>query len=318
MSAGVRRLIIDTDPGVDDSMMLQLAFVSPEVRVEALTTVFGNSDVATTSGNALLNVEVAGRADLPVARGASRPLTRPPLARYPVHVHGHDGLGNAGLKPPAGAPIPTPAAALIVERILQSPPGELTLLAVGPLTNLALAVHLEPAIVPRVREVVFMGGTLGRGNVSPTAESNVRHDPESARLVLHAGWPVTMVGLDVTTRTLMTPTHLAAIGAARTPAAAFLGAIMPFYFAYHSDRLGREAMPVHDSSALAYLLDPSLFTTERLHVDVEVQGELTTGQTVADLRGQVGRPPNVNVCLDVKSDRLLDLYVERLTTPASR
>jgi len=311
VSGGVRRLIIDTDPGVDDSMMIQLALVSPEVQVEALTTVYGNSDVATTTGNALTNLEVARRPDIPVARGAGRPLTRPALTKHPVHVHGNDGLGNAGPARSGRLPVATPAAALIVERVLQSPPGALTLLAVGPLTNLALALHLEPAIASRVREVVFMGGTTGRGNVTPTAESNIHHDPESARMVLRAGWPVTMVGLDVTARTLMTPAHVAEIRRAETPAAAFISAITPFYFAYHSGRLGREAMPVHDSSALAYVLDPSLFTVEPAYVDVEVQGELTAGQTVVDFRGQLDRKPNVKVCVDVRSDRLLEMYVER-------
>jgi len=308
----VRRLLIDTDPGVDDSMMIQLALASPEVQVEALTTVFGNSDAATTTRNALTNLEVAGRADIPVARGAGRPLTRSPLAKYPTHVHGADGLGNANWPAPRGAPITTPAAALIVERVMQAAPGELTLLAVGPLTNLALAVRLEPAMAERVREVVIMGGTSGRGNVSPTAESNIHHDPEAARIVFHAGWPLTMVGLDVTTRTLMTPAHLAEIRGARTPAAELIGAITPFYFAYHRGRLGRDVMPVHDSSALAYVLDPSLFTTEPAWVDVEVRGELTTGQTVADFRPQLGRKPNVDVCVDVKSDRVLELCLDRV------
>jgi purine nucleosidase len=228
VSTPTRRLLIDTDPGVDDSMMIQLALVSPEIRVDALTTVFGNSDVATTTRNALTNLEVAGREDIPVARGAGTPLTRPAPVRYPVHVHGADGLGNANRPAPRGAAIATPAAAFIVERVMTATPGELTVLAVGPLTNLALALRLEPAIAARVREIVMMGGTTGRGNVSPTAESNVHHDPEAARIVFHGGWPVTMVGLDVTMPTLMTAAHLAEIREARTPAADLIGAITPF------------------------------------------------------------------------------------------
>jgi len=314
----MRRLLIDTDPGVDDSMMIQLALASPEVRVEALTTVFGNSDVDTTTRNALTNLDIAGRTDIPVARGAAKPLTRPAIAKYPVHVHGDDGLGNARRPSPRGAAIATPAASLIVERVMQSP-GELTLLAVGPLTNLALAVSLEPVIAGCVREVVVMGGAIGRGNVSPTAESNVHHDPEAARIVFHAGWPITMVGPDVTTKTLMTADRLERLHEAHTRVTDFLAAITPFYFQYHSGRLGRPAMPVHDSTALAYVLDGTLFTTQALYVDVEVRGELTTGQTIADVRGQLGREPNVTVCVDVNADRVLELYVERLTRarPAS-
>ncbi len=308
----MKRILIDTDPGVDDSMMIQLAFKSPEVQVEAITAVFGNNGSEITARNALKNLEVAGRTDVPVARGANKPLTRPYSGRGAL-VHGKDGLGESNLPPPKGEPVATPAAMLIVEKVMQSP-GDITLLAVGPLTNLALAVSLEPAIARMVKEVAIMGGAATvRGNASPIAEANIRNDPEAARIVFHAGWPLTMVGLDVTIKTLMTQQYLDKIRQAGTPVTDFISAITPFYLNGYRQRLGLDAMHVHDSSALAYILDPTLFNTQKVYVDVETQSERAFGQTMADFRGQWGQEPNVNVCLDVDSPRFLEMYLERIT-----
>lgn len=309
----MRRILIDTDPGVDDSMMIQLALRSPEIRVEALTTVFGNDTVEVTTRNALLNLEEAGRPDIPVAKGARKPLVRDLPARSGPGPHGADGLGDARLPAPRSGPIDAPAAVCIVEQILRAP-GQITLLAAGPLTNLALALSLQPEIARLVPEVVVMGGVVQPGRADPLAEFNIRSDPEAARLVLHAGWPLTVVGLDVTTRTDLTQEHLDQINRAEGRVGQFLGKIVPAYVDWCRRRYPGGAVPVHDVVALGYLLDPSLFETESLYVDVEVRGELTAGQTLADFRGTTGRPPNARVCRGVDSQRLVRLFVERVTS----
>jgi len=313
----MRRVLIDTDPGVDDSMMLQFAFRSPDVRVEALTTVFGNADITTTTRNALVNCAVAGRRDVSVARGAAKPLKRPELEKYPTMIHGKDGLGDSNWTTPSeegAALISTPAPRFIVERVSDFP-GEITLLAVGPLTNLALALSLEPSIARVVKEVVIMGGAATvPGNATPVAEANIHCDPESARMVLHAGWPLTMVGLDVTTKICMTSGDLEEIYRVGTPATDFIKAISPLYLQRYRTRYGMDGMYVHDFSALAYILDASLFATEKVFVDVETQGELTTGQTVADFRNRYGKAPNVQLCLKVDSSQLIEMYRDTITS----
>jgi inosine-uridine nucleoside N-ribohydrolase len=294
-------------------MMIQLALKSPEVQIDALTTVFGNSVVNFTTRNALINLEVADRADIPVACGAAKPLVRPYTPGKAEQVHGRDGLGNSNLPDPQCQALATPAAMLIVERVMQNP-GDLTLLATGPLTNLALALSLEPRISERVRDVVIMGGIIERDLNSPIAETNIRNDPEAARIVFRAGWPLTMVPLDVTLKTEMGLPHLERIRKANTRVTTFLSEITPVYLEWCQKRYNREAMKIHDSAALAYILDPSLFQTQKLNVDIEVHGELTSGQTVVDLQGNPDKIPNVTVCLDVDSDGLVEMHLERITS----
>lgn len=308
----MRRIIIDTDPGVDDSMAILFALASPELQVEALTTVFGNGGVEQTTRNALTVLELAGRSDIPVATGASRPLLRSYRGQGYL-VHGHNGLGDADVPPPKGQPSSMRAAELIVSSVMASP-GEITLVPIGPLTNIALAVSLEPRIADNVREVVIMGGAATvPGNASPLAEANIYNDPEAAKIVFQAGWPLTMVGLDVTRKTVMTPDYLAQLWAAGTPATDFIRAIIPPYMDFHHQRYGLEGFHVHDPSAVAYVVDPGLFRSEKVYVDVEIGDSRASGQTMADWYGLWGHEPNANVCLDVDSERLLDLYLERLS-----
>jgi uridine nucleosidase len=305
-----RRLVIDTDPGVDDSMAILFAFRSPEVTIEGLTTVFGNVGVEQTTQNALRLVELAGHPEIPVAMGAPKPLTRP-FTGMGWEVHGRNGLGEADLPEPEGQPDPRRAANFIIDTIMANP-GEITLIPLGPLTNVALAVSVEPRIVENVREVVLMGGAANvAGNASPVAEANIRNDPESAHIVFHAGWPLTMVGLDVTEKTMMTPDYLDQLRAANNPFTDFISAITPHYLGF-SRRLGLNGFPVHDSSALAYVIDPSLFDCRPAYVEVETRSEHYSGNTVPDWRGQRGQEPNVNVCIDVDSARFLELYRQRL------
>jgi purine nucleosidase len=312
-SATPKRIIIDTDPGVDDSMAILLAFLSPELKVEGLTTVFGNGGTDITTLNALRLVELAGHPEVPVARGAEKPLLRPFTGRG-ADVHGRNGLGDADFPLPQGQPDPRRAAQFIVDTVMANP-GEITLVPVGPLTNIALAASLEPRIVKAVKEVVLMGGAANaHGNASAVGEANIRNDPEAANIVFHAGWPVTMVGLDVTSKTIMTPAYMESLRAAGNRFTDFICAITPFYMKFYQEVSGvAEGFYVNDSSAIAYLIDPGLFETKLLPVTVDYQSPVTMGLTATDWRKHPDWEPNVNVCLDVDSKRFLELYRQRLT-----
>ncbi len=310
MSSLPRKFIYDTDPGVDDSMAFFLAMASPELELVGVTTVFGNGGTRVTTENALRLVERVERTDIPVVRGAERPLLHP-YSGHGAMVHGADGLGNSQMPAPQGSPTAGRAASFIVDTVLAAP-GEVTLIAVGPLTNLALAVSLEPDIVPAVREVIIMGGAANRGgNASPVAEANIHNDSAAANIVFHAGWPLTMVGLDVTTATIMSPAYLEELGQTGNVATDFIARIVPFYLQFHQKQ-GVDGIFVHDSSAITYALDPSVFRSEQAYVDVCVSRDGLNGQTTPDWREQWQKPPNVNVCLGVDDARLKDLYRERV------
>jgi purine nucleosidase len=309
-----KRIIIDTDPGVDDSMAILLAFNSPELKIEGLTTVFGNTGAEITTLNGLRLVELAGHPAVPVARGVDQPMLRPYKGQG-WRVHGHNGLGQVDFPLPKGQPDPRRAAQFIIDLVLANP-GEITLVPLAPMTNVALAVLLEPRIVEHVKEVVLMGGAATvPGNASPVAEANIHNDPEAAWIVFHAGWPITMVGLDVTHKTIMNRAYLERLKGAHNPQTDFIYAITQHYMQLYADR-GIDGMPVHDPSAIAYLIDPTLFTTKKVYVDVERHSPYHQGHTVPDWRAQRGLEPNVNVCVDVDSARLLEMYYARLSGAA--
>lgn len=306
-----KRVIFDTDPGVDDTMALLFMLRSPELEVEALTTVFGNVDVEQTTRNALVVLDVAGRPEIPVAKGAGRPLMRQRRTGG-ARVHGSNGLGGIEIPVTSAVPSGQRAAQLIVDKIMASP-GQISLIAVGPLTNVALAVSLEPLIAQNVLELVIMGGAATvPGNASPLAEANIHNDPEAASIVLHAGFPLTMVGLDVTHKSVMSPEFVEALKRDGGAQSAFIHAISAHYGEQYRQRTGQFGFPVHDSSAALYAIDPGYFKTERWFVDVETKSDRGAGQTMADRRSQWEREPNVTVCLDVDNKRFLELYRQRL------
>lgn len=307
-------ILLDTDPGIDDAMALLLALASPELEVLGMTTVFGNSTIEVTTRNALNLLNFAGRADIPVAQGA-----RMPLVLSEVHtaefVHGDDAMGNIGwhsVHNPAQRLLPIPAAQLIVETVMARP-GEVTIVAVGPLTNLALALQLEPRLVSAVREVVIMGGTvLAPGNVSPLAEANIYADPHAAARVFSAGFLLTMAGLDVTLQVKMNDSYLRAL-AQRSRFGAFIAQIAPFYQDFHRRQHGYPdgQMDVHDPTAVAYLLAPELFKAQRWSMLVEIEG-IARGATFADRAGVFWQTPKVNCLMDVDSAGVLRLFAERI------
>jgi uridine nucleosidase len=311
-----KKIIIDTDPGVDDSMAILFACQSPEVEVVGLTTIFGNVHTDLATQNALRLVELAGQPDTPVAHGSELPLAVP-LSYVADFVHGRDGLGNTNPPPPRRQPLEQPAAQFIVETVMAQP-GEITLVPIGPLTNLALALALEPRLAERVAEVVIMGGAATvNGNVTPAAEANIIHDPHAADVVFRAGWPITMVGLDVTMKTIMTDDYLASLNTSDSRLGRFIYDISRFYREFHFKNYGLGGIHTHDPSAIAYIIDPSLFTTVSGPVRVVTEG-IALGQTLLDRRQQWSNThawsniPPAKVCLDVDSERLLALFKERI------
>jgi purine nucleosidase len=292
-------------------MALLLALASPELNVLGVTTVFGNSSVENTTRNAQHVLAVGGRADIPVVAGAGQPLSRP--RRNKASVHGADGLGNIGVPPSSreATAWQNGAAGFLADTIMRQP-GEVTLVAVAPLTNLAQAVEHAPSIIGAVKRVIVMGGAVFRaGNVTPVAEANFHNDPEAARIVMSAGWPVTLVGLDVTMRTIMSDAYLDDLARLHNPVTDFLARIWPVYRQAYHTRYALTGIPTHDPSAMAAAIDPTLFHTQRLPLYVEVEGRCA-GQSVADPYRQWAPLPEVEVCTDVDSARLLALFRARM------
>ncbi|MBK5299111.1 MAG: nucleoside hydrolase [Vicinamibacteria bacterium] len=314
--ADPRKVIVDADPGIDDAMAILFALRSPALEVLGITTVFGNAHIDMGTANALRLVELAGR-DVPVARGAAHPLILP-LAPPPEFVHGTDGLGNIAQSEPTRQPIEASAAEFIVSTARRYP-GEVTLLAIGRLTNLALALALEPRLPALVREVVLMGGSASAGgNVTPVAEANIWGDPHAADIVLGASWKVTMVGLDVTTSVRLGDDRLERMAARDPRVGGFVYRITRFYKQFHDSMGVTGGFYVHDPSAVAYLIDPGIFSTDKARVRVVTEG-IAMGQTIADSATRAQRwdafkgRPEVTVCRDVDGDRLLRLFETTLT-----
>ena len=312
-----RKILFDTDPGIDDAMALLFAFASPELEVTGVTSIFGNVYTEQGTQNALRLVEFAGYPDIPVAHGADLPLSTP-FDEPAWFVHGKDGLGDTNQPPPRGRPIAISAAQFIAETIMQNP-GEITLVPVGPLTNIALAYKLEPRIAENVAEVVIMGGAATvNGNVNPAAEANIWHDPHAADIVFTAGWPLTMLGLDVTMKVLMPDAYLTEIRDTGGRFASYIYDISRHYLNFHREAHdGLNGLHTHDPSTIAYLLDPTLFTIEQGPIRVITEG-IAMGYTLWDrqvewfLENEWSIQKPVNVCVDVDAARFLALYRERI------
>jgi purine nucleosidase len=305
------QIIIDCDPGQDDAIALLLALASPdEIEVVAITTVAGNVPLARTTRNAQRIAALAGRSDIPIHPGCARPILRPlETAEY---VHGETGLNGAVLPEPTVPPAQGHAVDVIVAEIMRRPPGSLTLCPIGPLTNVALAVVKEPAIVPRLKQIVLMGGSMELGNVTASAEFNVYVDPHAARVVFECGAPIVMLGLDVTHKALVTDERLAGIKAIGTPVALACAGLLDFFNRYDKERYQIPGAPLHDPCVIAYLIRPGLFRGQERRVEVETEGTHTSGRTVVDWWQRSPRPPNALVINEVDSDGFFALLGERL------
>jgi len=324
VAATPQRVIVDTDPGIDDAMAILLALNSPELKVEALTVVPGNVDGKQGLENALKIVSLASRCDVIVAGGAQHPLNQKLITAQ--YWHGPNGL--AGVELPASK---CKADArfgpdLIIEMVHKYP-HEITLIPVGPLTNIALAVSKDPSIVPLVKDIVIMGGSITGGNVDGAAEANIYNDPEAASIVFNAGWMVTMIGSDVGERTLMMRSNLADLQSQHGPESDFIAKLADYYLT-RSEKSGYQGAAMYDPLAVATVINPALVTLKDMHVDVETKGEFTRGETVAnrmgydeknvphgdhyEIDGLTPLTPNARVCLASNPEGFLKLFVSRL------
>jgi inosine-uridine nucleoside N-ribohydrolase len=322
--ASVRKIIFDTDPGTDDAMALMLALNSPELDVRAITVVPGNVTAEQGLENALRMVSLANRCDIPVAGGARHPLFQKLITAE--FWHGKNGLANIELPHSKCKADPRFGPDLIIE-LVHASPHQITLVPVGPLTNIALAVERDPSIVPLIKEVILMGGSSKGGNVNAAAEANIYNDPEAAQIVFQAGWPLTMVGLDVGDKTLLGHKQLDQLASTHGPVNDFIYGVTKFLVEL-SEKFGNSGTPMYDPLAVGVAIDSTLVTAPAMHVDVETRGEFTRGETVANRRNEIERnvlhgdryiiegidrvEPNAKVCVEVQAERFLQLFVSRI------
>jgi inosine-uridine nucleoside N-ribohydrolase len=298
-------LIIDCDPGHDDAMALLLAVASPELELAAVTTVAGNQTIEKVTANAIRVLDVAGVTDIPVAAGAHRALVHP--AATAADVHGETGLDGPDLPPPSRPPESEHAVELLA-RLLRERPH--TLAAVGPLTNVALLLAVHPELAGQIERLVIMGGAVGAGNTTPAAEFNIWADPEAAKRVFSLDLDLTMVGLDVTHRALLSAETAEGLRSAGR-AGAVVADLHAFYRRFHQQVYGHDSTPVHDALAVASLIRPELLRTEHLPVEIDTGYGPARGRTIVDRLRRTG-PGNAHVALDVDADGFIALLTERI------
>ena len=296
-------VLIDCDPGHDDAIAILLALAGPELELRGITTVSGNQTLEKTTANAIRTLELVGR-DVPVAAGADRPLVRERFVA--AYVHGESGLDGPELPAPRATPVSQHAADFLAERVEGA-----VLVPTGPLTNVALMLALHPEARPE--RIVLMGGAIAEGNVTPAAEFNIWADPEAARRVFESGIKVTMIGLDVTHRALMTRDHAERLRALGT-AGRFVAELWDFFSQFHLRTYGSEDSPIHDAVAVAHLLRDGLVETRHCHVAVDCSWELGRGRTYVDLWGRTGKQPNTHVGVAVDGDAFMELLIERVAS----
>jgi pyrimidine-specific ribonucleoside hydrolase len=305
-------LVIDTDPGIDDALAVLLALASPEVDLRLVTTVHGNVELERTTDNALRVLHLAGRADVPVAAGAAGSLVHPQAERA-GHVHGTAGLGGVQL-PPSPAPVDRRPAVVALAEVLMTSPTPVTVAAIGPLTNIALLLHVFPEAAARIGRLVVMGGSAARGgNVTAAAEFNVWADPEAAQVVFGSTLPTVMVGLDVTLPTVLGEEDIARFAAAG-PIGAQAAAILQQYLAHARIAYGTSGVVVHDALALTEAIAPGTLTTVHRHVVVDTGLGAGRGQTLVDRRTVSASPTAVEVAEGVDSAAAVEFLVSRLTS----
>jgi inosine-uridine nucleoside N-ribohydrolase len=303
-------ILIDCDPGHDDAIALLLALASPEVDLLGITTVAGNQTLEKTTANALKILEFVGRTEVAVAAGAPRPLVREPYVA--AYVHGETGMDGPDLPAPRTAPVSEHAVDFLAAKLTASPE-PVTVIPVGPLTNVGLLLARYPEAADRIDRIVLMGGAIAEGNVTPAAEFNIWADPEAASRVFTSGIDVTMIGLDVTHKALFRPAdseRLAATGRVGRLVAELFG----FYQQFHSEQYGWDGSPVHDAVAVAHVVRPGIVHTADRGVVVDCGGELSRGRTYVDLWGRAHWEPNAHVAVDIDAQGFVDFLVERLAS----
>lgn len=310
------RVVLDTDPGIDDALTILLALASPEIDLAALTVIGGNCTLSDGVQNALNVLALAGAPHIPVAAGVTRPLIRPPFIA--PETHGDAGLGYAVLEPSPARPVDEHGVDLLIREILAAP-GEVTLVAIGPLTNIALAIRKEPRIVAAVRQLIIMGGALrADGNTTPLAEFNIYVDPHAAAIVLHSGMPITLLPWDITRHVLLTQDAIHHLMQIESPVSRCIGDMTRFYLEFHQHYFGFAGCSINDPVALALVFMPELARLQPVFVDVEIASETTMGKTVADFMNVTGKPANVQVVMELDIPRFIEMFLERMAALARR
>ncbi len=307
-----RPLLIDCDPGQDDAVMLLLAMGSrDDLDILGITTVAGNVPLALTQRNARLICELAGRPDIGVYAGCPRPMVRDLITAE--EVHGRTGIDGFEVYEPTMPLQSQHGVDFIVDSLRAAADDSITVVPTGPLTNIGMAMVKAPDILPKIKEIVLMGGAMREGgNTSPSAEFNIMVDPHAAHVVFRCGRPLTVIGLDLTHQAMTSPQRSGAIGQIGNKVGATVQAMLEFYNRHDIEKYGTEGGPLHDPCTIGYLLRPDLFEGKRVNAEVEIQSELTMGATAVDFWGVTGRPRNVNWLHKIDADGFFALLVERL------
>ncbi len=311
-----KRIILDTDPGIDDSLAILLALASPEISLEGLSVVHGNSSTEQGTINALSVLELAKASHIPVYQGCDLPLVQPSLLA--PETHGEQGIGYAKLPAPLGQPKGQKGSDYLVEKIMSSP-GEITLVAIGPLTNIALAIRQEPRIVENVKEVFIMGGAIRHeGNTTPLSEFNTYVDPHAAHIVFHSGMPITLTPLDVTYQCIFLKDDLNRLLKIDSPITKFIADATRFYMEFHDEYQSIEGCVINDPMTLALTFMPEICDYQELYVDVDLSGGVSMGNTFADFYKMTKKPANMKVALGVRPRDFMELFLERMEKLSSK
>jgi len=306
-----KRIIIDTDPGVDDALTFLLALASPEIKLEALTTTQGNVTLEKATRNALSVLELGRASHIPVASGSMLPLVQPLHAS--AYVHGESGIGNSQLPAPQAKTVPGHAVDYLIERVLAEP-NEISIFPIGPMTNIAMAIRKEAKFAKAVKELVIMGGAIQEnGNVTPLAEFNIHVDPHAAHIVFHSGIPITLIPLDVTQKCLLSQSHVDRLMKIKSPISRFIKEAMEVYLKY-SIELGYAGSALHDPLTLATIIAPELLTLKEYYVDVDISGGVSMGKTFADIHNVTKKPANMKVAMNVQGEDFIELFLQRMET----
>ena len=303
------RIIIDTDPGIDDALTFLFALAAPEIKLEALTTTQGNVTLEKATRNALSVLELVHASHIPVVPGSLFPLVQP--LRASADVHGVSGLGNANLPEPRSKPIQQHAVDFLIDRVIAEP-NEISIFPIGPLTNIAMAIRKEPKFVKAVKELVIMGGAIqDGGNMTPLAEFNIYVDPHAAHIVFHSGVPITLIPLDVTQKCLLKSEHIDRLLKINSPISRFISDAVNVYIKASNDR-GFEGSALHDPLTLAMIIAPELLTLKEYYVDVDISGGISMGNTFADIYNVSKKAPNMKVSMNVRSNDFIELFVQHM------
>lgn len=305
-----KRIIIDTDMGVDDSLAVLLAIASSEIKVEAITTVSGACMAEQGVINALAILELTNATHIPVAQGMRRPLVQPPIISS--DVHNTSGMGYANLPEPSIKATNVHGVDLLIEKIMAEP-DEITLVTIGPLTNLAMAIRREPRLIRDVKEVISMGGAINEsGNMTPQAEFNIFFDPHAAHIVFHSGLPLTLVPIDVTYKTILTQTDLDQLAEISSPISGFILNATRFYLDFYKKNRNMDGCAMNDPLALALTFAPQLVDLEEIFVDIDISGGVSMGKTYADIYRVLGKDRNLKVASNVRSKDFIQIFIERM------